>query len=81
MFGLDVDFISLAKSMNYNHAFTAKTKKELIKKINEIKKIDGPVLLEVKINKGSRHNLSRPKTSPKNNKINFMKHLNADAEH
>ena len=35
----------------------------------------GPVLLEIKVNKGARKNLGRPKSSPAENKVNFMKHI------
>ena len=78
--GLDIDFISLAKSMNYNHAFSAKAKTELIQNLNSAKTLNGPTLLEVKINKGSRANLSRPNLSPKVNKTNLMKRLNNDSK-
>jgi hypothetical protein len=34
-----------------------------------------PQLLEIRVNKGARKNLGRPKTSPKENKSQFMNFL------
>ena len=40
-----------------------------------LKKIKGPVMVEVLVNKGARKNLGRPTISPKDNKIDFMNFL------
>lgn len=40
---------------------------------NELSGYDGPVLLEIRINTGSRENLGRPTSSPQQNKQAFMK--------
>ena len=37
--------------------------------------MEGPVLLEVKVNKGARKDLGRPTTTPIENKEDFMKFI------
>ena len=46
-----------------------------LEKIKQIKEIDGPVLLEIKVNKGARKDLGRPTTTPIQNKEDFMRFL------
>ena len=43
--------------------------------LNEVKNIDGPVLLEVKVKKGNRKDLGRPTTTPVQNKEALMEFL------
>ena len=47
-------------------------KKSLLKFFDE----DGPVMLEIKVNKGARSDLGRPTTSPIENRDSFMRNLN-----
>lgn len=70
--GLQVDIPLIAKACGYNLTFKAESKKEIIEKINLLKTVRGPSLLEIKIRKGARHNLGRPTISPKENKKAFM---------
>ena len=70
--GLQIDIPLIAKACGYNSVFEAKTKEETTKKINLLKTIKGPSLLEIKIRKGARQNLGRPAISPKENKKAFM---------
>ncbi len=71
----NIDFVMIAKANGYNDAFSAKTKEELAKLVKKIKTMDGPVLLEIKVSKGSRSNLGRPTTTPIQNKEEFMRFL------
>lgn len=71
----NVDIPAIAKSNGYIDAFLAATKEDIIKKIDKIKEIDGPVLLEIKINKNSRKELGRPTMTPIMNKEAFMKFI------
>ena len=71
----DIDIPNIAKANGYVGAFSVSTKEELINIIKKIKSMDGPVLIEVNVNKGARKELGRPKTTPIENKINFMKFL------
>ena len=56
-------------------AFTASTKEEIKEAIEKVRELDGPILLEIKCSTGSRKNLGRPKSSPVQNKSDFMHFL------
>ena len=71
----NVDIPAVAKANGYANAFSADTKEEIIDKINIIKGIDGPVLLEIKVKKGARKDLGRPAATPIENKEAFMRFL------
>ena len=73
--GDKIDIASMALSCQYNAAYSAQTETELLEKLNLLKSVSGPALLEVKINKGHRKDLGRPTTSPKENKQKFMNFL------
>ena len=49
------------------------TADEIASAMRELKRVAGPVLLEIRINKGARSNLGRPKTTPIENKSEFMR--------
>jgi phosphonopyruvate decarboxylase len=70
--GLQIDIPLIAKACGYNSVFKAETKEEIIEKINSLKTVKGPSLLEIKVKKGARQNLGRPTISPKENKKAFM---------
>lgn len=76
--GFDISFKELANVFNYRKSYTVDTKSNLIDTFKEFKEVDGPSLLEIKINKGSREDLGRPTISPNENKINFIKNLHQD---
>ena len=73
--GFDIDFNGIARSLGYKVIDTivdeTNVKEVLVKFVNAA----GPVLLEVKVKKGARKNLGRPVTTPKENKIDFMRSL------
>lgn len=71
----NIDIPAVAKANGYEDAFSASTENEIAEMLKEMKKMDGPVLLEIKINKGSRENLGRPTTTPIENKEQFMNYL------
>jgi len=68
----NIDIPAIAKANGYVYAESAETGKDIVNKINKIKNIDGPVLLEVKVNKGHRKDLGRPTRTPIENKEDFM---------
>ena len=60
----NTNFVSIekiAKTCNYNHTFTTKTKNDFEKILRKIKKLNGPIMIVVKIQK------SNNKKSPRNN--------------
>ena len=73
--GNEINFVSIALSCGYKFAYSVETELELKEKLSLLKSIDGPSLLEIKINKGHRKNLGRPTISPKENKKSFMSFL------
>lgn len=72
-FNLDVP--AVAKACGYKHVFVAKTKEELEKILIDIREIEGPMLLEIRVRIDSRGDLGRPATSPIENKYDFMNFL------
>ena len=54
----------------------ATTEDEITKAVQKMRSRSEPCLLEVKVCKGARPDLGRPKTTPVENKLDFMKFLN-----
>jgi len=73
--GFKVDFPAIARSSGYKHTAVASTPEEIVKELTRIRTVEGPAFLEVRINKGARKNLGRPKSSPIQNKEDFMRFL------
>ena len=53
----------------------AVTEQEVEQAVIKLRQSEGPSLLEIKTATGSRHNLGRPKTTPIENKEDFMHFL------
>ena len=70
-----VDFEKIAVGCNYKSAVTVKTKAELMNEVNNLKNLEGPHMIIVKVKKGSRKNLGRPTKTPIENKEEFMRRL------
>ncbi len=71
----NIDIPAIAKANGYTYAGSAETKNEIINQIAQIKKTDGPALLEINVNKGARNDLGRPTKTPVENKEEFMEFL------
>lgn len=74
--GYTIDLMKISGAFNYKKYFLAESKNDLIEKIKEFINTEGPVLLEIKIRKGSRDDLGRPTKTPLENKHSFMKFIN-----
>lgn len=72
---LKIKLSKIAESCGYRHVMTAQTSEELKEKMLELKKCNGPSLLEIKIRKGFTNIPGRPDISPADNKINLIKYL------
>ena len=70
-----INFVSLAKSCKYKNSFKVLTEIELNKKMLKLKSDDGPILLEIMVNRGNRKDLGRPTKTPKENMHLFMNFL------
>lgn len=74
--GLKINIPAIAKAVGYKAVYSVDDKEALEKVLNEIKEMDGPILLEVRVKKGNRKDLGRPTTTPIQNKealMNFLK--------
>jgi len=79
--GFSIDFLSIAKASKYKYIFSVENKEQIITTLKKIKKLDGPIFLQIKVSKGSRSNLGRPNISPIENKKNFMKFLKDESDY
>ncbi len=73
--GFDIDFPAIAKACGYKTTLKVEKKNEVKEKMNLLKSSEGPAILEIRINKGSRKDLGRPTTTPIENKEKFMGYL------
>ena len=73
--GLKIDIPAIAKACGYKTVLYAEKGLELEDKLKLLKSGDGPALLEIRVNKGARKYLGRPKSSPLENKKEFMRFL------
>lgn len=73
--GLKMDLPAVAKAVGYPNVFSVTTPEALAIKLDEVKALPGPTLIEVKVKKGNRKDLGRPTTSPIQNKEAFMSFL------
>ena len=65
---------NLPSELLYN-TFTFLTNEEIINCLKKLKLFNGKVFLEIKIKKGFRDDLGRPKTTPQENKKHLMKFI------
>lgn len=67
-----INIPKIAKNCGYKKVYTAKTLEELHTLWNNFYNSDGPCLLEIKVKRGARKDLGRPKEKPVENKRVFM---------
>jgi len=73
---VESDYSSMAKIAGYLNAYTATNANQLDKILKTVIHQQGPSFIEVKVSIGSRDNLGRPTTTPKQNKEELMRFLN-----
>ena len=73
--GFDIRFCDIAAACGYRWTRQVSSEDDLRGALDEMRAVDGPALLEVLVNKGARKNLGRPKSSPVQNKTDFMAFL------
>lgn len=73
--GLEIDMPAIAYAMKYKYVASVDTANDLDDILKNIRNIEGPIFIEVKIKKGNRKDLGRPTTTPVQNKISLMKYL------
>lgn len=73
--GFDVDLIGVARACGYTQALSVSEPGEVKSALKRLTESEGPVLLEIRVNKGARDDLGRPKSSPVENRDALMKRL------
>jgi len=75
--GLDISFTKIASACGYKTVLQAISADDITEKMQQLKIVEGPALLEIRVQKGARSDLGRPKTSPQENKRSFMEFLSS----
>lgn len=68
-------FPLIAKGCGYKETMIAVSQEEIVEGVQKLRTLKGPALLEVKVRMGARKDLGRPKTTPIQNKEDFMHFL------
>jgi len=76
--GFEISIPAIAKGCGYKKVFSCASTKELSNSFQKFLNANGPSLLEIKVKKGARKDLGRPKETPVENKIELMKLLTTD---
>lgn len=76
--GFEISIPSIAQACGYKNVYTVSTVEQLEKQMGSFMKEEGPALLEIRIIKGARKDLGRPKSSPSENKFQLMKLLDSE---
>jgi phosphonopyruvate decarboxylase len=76
----NINLVEIAKACGYKKAISVSNKDQIISSLLEFQKIEGPLFLEIKVNKGARANLGRPTKTPAENKTGLMKTLSTDVK-
>jgi phosphonopyruvate decarboxylase len=73
--GFDIDIPRIAAACGYRLTMSTETSAEIADALAVMAHAEGPVLLEIRVNKGARANLGRPTASPAENKRELMQYL------
>lgn len=73
--GCAIDFVGIAKACGYPQAVRIDTATALNDFLRKIQLGQGPVFIEVRVDKGARDDLGRPTISPLQNRLNFMNNI------
>lgn len=73
--GYDIDIPGIALACGYRAGSSVTEPQELEKELARLRDQEGPSLLEVRVNKGARKDLGRPKTTPLENRQALMNRL------
>jgi phosphonopyruvate decarboxylase len=73
------DLVGIAMASGYSQASVATSEREILDKLEELSLTSGPRLLQIKVRKGNRPDLGRPKQTPGEMKTALMSKLNSNA--
>lgn len=74
--GLRISLPGIAEAVGYRHIYSVEDESTLKDVLRQLKDMEGPVFVEVKVRKGARKDLGRPTTTPVQNKEALMTFLN-----
>ena len=77
--GFHSDLCAIAEASGYKTSEMVESRNSIEAAIDKIFQTDGPHFLEIRVSKGNRADLSRPKTSPSENRTDFMKRFEVNA--
>ena len=73
--GFEVNFVNIALACGYRRALSVSAPAGIEQAFSDLLNEGGPMLLEVRVNKGARLDLGRPKTPPVENRDALMEYL------
>jgi phosphonopyruvate decarboxylase len=73
--GFHISIPGIAEACGYRRTLRAESEEQLREALQELSTTDGPALLEIRVRKGARDDLGRPRSTPQENKAAFMKFL------
>jgi len=73
---LEIDLTLIAKGSGYQHVISVDNENDLTNQLLKINQLEGPIFFEIKVQKGYRSEIGRPKETPLENKIKFMSNFN-----
>lgn len=73
--GFGLDLPQIARGCGYAVALRADTADDVIAGVARLRRVQGPALMEIPVNKGARPDLGRPTVSPTGNKRELMQFL------
>jgi phosphonopyruvate decarboxylase len=73
--GLEIDVSGIAKSCGYKWCASVSRIDDIRPMIERMNEVGGPSFLEIKVDKGARAELGRPKNAPLENRLIFMRSL------
>jgi phosphonopyruvate decarboxylase len=73
--GLKINFCAIATACGYKKTWKVESQEMLQIAIREMIQTKGPSFIEIRVKKGARHDLGRPKLTPIENKQNLMQFL------
>lgn len=73
------DLVGIAMASGYSQASMATSEREILDKLEELSLTSGPRLLQIKVRKGNRPDLGRPKQTPGEMKTALMSRLSSNA--
>lgn len=73
--GFEIDLVAIAKACGYRAAASVSAPAEIGPALERLGAGGGPVLLEIRVNKGARADLGRPRSTPVENRVALMQRL------